>query len=143
MEATFREEIRREKAKGRSVLLSSHILAEVESLADRISIIRRGKVVETGSLEQMRIHARTNVAAALSDGAAPLDATPRLTAIPGVEGLRVEGSRVQFSVDAAGLAAAMNVLSGLGVSDLTVTPPSLEDLFLRHYGERGGQERPQ
>ncbi len=143
MEATFREEIRREKALGRSVLLSSHILAEVESLADRISIIRKGKVVETGSLEQMRTHARTNVAATLSDGAARLTATPRLAAVPGVDGLRIDGSRVQFNVDAAGLAAAMNVLSGLGVTALTVTPPSLEDLFLRHYGERGGQGRPQ
>jgi len=143
MEASFRQEIRREKAKGRSVLLSSHILAEVESLADRISIIRRGKVVETGSLEQMRSHARTNVAATLSDGTAKLAATPRLTAVPGVDSLRLDGSRVHFSVDAAGLAAAMNVLSGLGVSALTVTPPSLEDLFLQHYGERGGQGRPQ
>ena len=137
MEATFRQEIRRELTLGRSVLLSSHILAEVESLADRISIIRRGKVVETGSLEQMRSHARTNVAATLSDGAAGL------TGIPGVEGLRIEGSRVHFSVDAGGLAAAMNVLSGHGVSALTVTPPSLEDLFLQHYGERGGQEQGQ
>ncbi|WP_426300260.1 ATP-binding cassette domain-containing protein [Arthrobacter sp. R-11] len=143
MEASFRQEIRREKAKGRSVLLSSHILAEVESLADRISIIRRGKVVETGSLEQMRSHARTNVAATLSHGTAQLAATPRLTAVPGVDSLRLDGSRVHFSVDTAGLAAAMNVLSGLGVSALTVTPPSLEDLFLQHYGERGGQGRPQ
>jgi len=142
MEATFRQEIRREKAQGRSVLLSSHILAEVESLADRISIIRRGKVVETGSLEQMRSHARTNVAATLSDGATRLSATPRLTAVPGVDGLRIDGGRVQFNVDAGGLAAAMNVLTGLGVSALTVTPPSLEDLFLQHYGERGGQGRP-
>lgn len=143
MEATFRQEIRREKAQGRSVLLSSHILAEVESLADRISIIRRGKVVETGSLEQMRSHARTNVAATLSDGETRLSATPQLTAVPGVEGLLIDGGRVQFNVDAGGLAAAMNVLTGLGVSALTVTPPSLEDLFLRHYGERGGQGRPQ
>lgn len=142
MEATFRQEIRREKAQGRSVLLSSHILAEVESLADRISIIRRGKVVETGSLEQMRSHARTNVAATLSDGATRLSATPRLTAVPGVDGLRIDGGRVQFNVDAGGLAAAMNVLTALGVSALTVTPPSLEDLFLQHYGERGGQGRP-
>ena len=143
MEATFRQEIRREKAQGRSVLLSSHILAEVESLADRISIIRRGKVVETGSLEQMRSHARTNVAATLSDGETRLSATPQLPAVPGVEGLLIDGGRVQFNVDAGGLAAAMNVLTGLGVSALTVTPPSLEDLFLRHYGERGGQGRPQ
>jgi ABC-2 type transport system ATP-binding protein len=130
MEATFREEIRVERAKGRSVLLSSHILAEVEALSDRISIIRRGKVVETGSLEQMRGHARTNVAATLREGAG------QLTGLPGVEDLRIEGNRVHFSVDSDGLAAAMSVLAGHGVSTLTVTPPSLEDLFLQHYGER-------
>ncbi|OFI36811.1 hypothetical protein BIU82_12125 [Arthrobacter sp. SW1] len=139
MEATFRREIRREKARGRSVLLSSHILAEVESLADRISIIRKGKVVETGSLEQMRSHARTNVAATLDGGAARTTAAPALTALPGVRDLLLEGSRVHFSVDDGGLAAAMNTLAAFGVSALTVTPPSLEDLFLQHYGERGSQ----
>ena len=130
MEAIFREEIRQERAKGRSVLLSSHILAEVEALSDRISIIRKGKVVETGSLEQMRAHARTNVAATLLDGAT------QLTGLPGVRDLRTEGSRVYFSVDAEGLAEAMSVLALHGVRALTVTPPSLEDLFLQHYGER-------
>lgn len=141
MEATFRQEIRREKAKGRSVLLSSHILAEVESLADRISIIRKGKVVETGSLEQMRSHARTNVAAILGNAAARDHAASLIAAVPGVEDLQAEdlqagGLRLRFSVDAASLAAAMSVLSGHGMSALTVTPPSLEDLFLQHYGER-------
>jgi ABC-2 type transport system ATP-binding protein len=130
MEALFREEIRREKAAGRSVLLSSHILSEVEALADRISIIRQGRVVETGTLEQMRSHARTNVAATLTDG------TAQLTGLPGVADLTVQDHRVRFSVDADGLGPAMNALAAHGVSALTVTPPSLEDLFLQHYGER-------
>ncbi|KRE54791.1 hypothetical protein ASG92_24575 [Arthrobacter sp. Soil736] len=130
MEATFREEIRRERAQGRSVLLSSHILAEVEALSDRISIIRKGKVVETGSLDQMRGHARTNIAATLGDS------STQLTHLPGVEDLIIEGNRVRFSVDGGGLAAAMSVLASHGVTALTVSPPSLEDLFLRHYGER-------
>ncbi|MBO1267889.1 ABC transporter ATP-binding protein [Arthrobacter cavernae] len=130
MEAIFREEIRRQRARGRSVLLSSHILAEVEALSDRISIIRRGKVVETASLEQMRRHVRTNVTATLSDGAAPLGG------LPSVDDLRIEGRRVRFSVDDGSLAAAMGALALHGLSALTVTPPSLEDLFLQHYGER-------
>ena len=130
MEALFREEIRREKAAGRSVLLSSHILAEVEALADRISIIRQGKVVETGTLEQMRSHARTSVAATLRSG------TDRLTSVPGVHDLSIEDHRVRFTVDADSLGTAMNTLVAHGVTALTVTPPSLEDLFLQHYGER-------
>jgi ABC-2 type transport system ATP-binding protein len=130
MEAVFREEIRRQRARGRSVLLSSHILAEVEALSDRISIIRRGKVVETGSLEQMRRHVRTNVTATLSDGDTPLGG------LPGVDDLRIEGRRVRFSVDEDSLAEAMGALALHGLSALTVTPPSLEDLFLQHYGER-------
>lgn len=132
MEATFREEIRRERSLGRSVLLSSHILAEVEALADRISIIRKGKVVETGSLEQMRARARTNVSATLTDG------TGALTALPGIMDLRIEGRRVHFSVDAETLGDAMSVLARHGMSALTVTPPSLEDLFLQHYGDKDG-----
>lgn len=130
MEATFREEIQRERTLGRTVLLSSHILAEVEALADRISIIRKGKVVETNSLEEMRSRTRTNVSATLDDGAGTL------TALPGVTDLRIEGKRVHFSVDAETLGDAMSVLARYGMSALTVTPPSLEDLFLQHYGEQ-------
>ncbi|MCX2748482.1 ABC transporter ATP-binding protein [Arthrobacter sp. MI7-26] len=130
MEATFREEILRERTLGRTVLLSSHILAEVEALADRISIIRKGKVVETNSLEEMRSRTRTNVSATLDDGLGAL------TALPGIADLRIEGNRVHFSVDAQTLGDAMSVLARHGMSALTVTPPSLEDLFLQHYGEQ-------
>lgn len=142
MEALFREEIRREKAAGRSVLLSSHILSEVEALADRISIIRQGRIVETGTLEQMRVHTRTNVDATVDHRTAP---TAVLSGLPGVTGLSVEGNRVRFSVEADGLAPAMTALASHGLRTLTVTPPSLEDLFLAHYGDRlpaasGGEE---
>lgn len=130
MEATFREEIHRERTLGRTVLLSSHILAEVEALADRISIIRKGKVVETNSLEEMRSRTRTNVSATLDAGPGAL------TGIPGIADLRIEGNRVHFSVDAESLGDAMSVLARHGMSALTVTPPSLEDLFLQHYGEQ-------
>lgn len=132
MEALFRQEILREKAAGRSVLLSSHILAEVEALADRISIIRQGKVIETGTLEQMQVRARTTVAATLEDGTVRAAA---LAGLPGVVDVQVEDGRVRFSVDAEGLGPAMNALAARGVRALTVTPPSLEDLFLQHYGE--------
>lgn len=135
MEATFREEIQRERTLGRTVLLSSHILAEVEALANRISIIRKGKVVETNSLEEMRSRTRTNVSATLDDGAGTL------TALPGVTDLRIEGKRVHFSVDAETLGDAMSVLARHGMSALTVTPPSLEDLFLQHYGEQQDPSR--
>ncbi|WAH95485.1 ABC transporter ATP-binding protein [Arthrobacter sp. MMS18-M83] len=130
MEATFREEILRERTLGRTVLLSSHILAEVEALADRISIIRKGKVVETNSLEEMRSRTRTNVSATLDDDPGAL------AALPGIADLRIEGNRVHFSVDAETLGDAMSVLARHGMSALTVTPPSLEDLFLQHYGEQ-------
>lgn len=150
MEATFRQEIRREKAAGRSVLLSSHILSEVEALADRISIIRQGRVVETGTLEQMRRHARTNVAATVDDGVPDLsalgvtdlavtDVTDGTDVTSGTEGgtdFTTGGHRVRFSVDADRLGPAMAVLARHGVSALTVAPPSLEDLFLQHYGEQ-------
>ena len=133
MEALFRQEIRREKAAGRSVLLSSHILAEVEALADRISIVRQGRVIETGTLEQMQVRARTTVAATLEDGEARPEA---LSALPGVADLHIDDGRVRFSVDGEGLGTAMNALAAHGLRALTVTPPSLEDLFLQHYGDR-------
>ncbi|WP_024794108.1 ABC transporter ATP-binding protein [Tomitella biformata] len=129
MEAVFQEEILAEKARGRTVLLSSHILSEVEALADRVSIIRDGVVVETGSLAQMRKHTRTTVTAVLGAGNAGLDG------LPGVRELRVDGERVRMSVDVEHLGPVIAELSARGITALTVEPPSLQELFLRHYGE--------
>jgi ABC-2 type transport system ATP-binding protein len=127
MEAVFQEEIGAEKARGRSILLSSHILTEVEALADRISIIRDGRIVDTGTLDQMRAHARTTVVARTLSPAAEVHA------VPGVSDIRVDGLDLSCTVDPTYLTALTTYLSRVGVSALTVTPPSLEDLFLRHY----------
>ncbi|GAB2826980.1 ABC transporter ATP-binding protein [Actinocorallia aurea] len=127
MEAVFQEEIAREKDRGRSVLLSSHILSEAEALADRISIIRAGKVVETGTLDQLRRHTRTTIHATLAEPPASLDE------LRFIADARLDGSRFTGSVDPAQINAAMAELSRHRMSALTVAPPSLEDLFLRHY----------
>ncbi len=130
MEAVFQDYIDDFRGLGRTVLLSSHILAEVERLCDRVSILRAGHRVETGTLTELRHLTRTSVAAEL---AAPPDGLDRLE---GVHDLAVDGDRVRFEVDTARLDEAIGVLHGAGVRGLTATPPTLEELFLRHYGER-------
>ncbi|MFF3562096.1 ATP-binding cassette domain-containing protein [Streptomyces sp. NPDC002574] len=127
MEEAFRECVREERDRGRTVLLSSHILSEVEALCDRVSIIRKGRTVETGSLAELRHLTRTSVTAEL---AGPADA---LAALPGVHDLDIQGSRVKLQVDAGELNAVLRQLSEAGVRSLTSTPPTLEELFLRHY----------
>ncbi|MBQ1018617.1 ABC transporter ATP-binding protein [Micromonospora ureilytica] len=130
MEAVFQECIREVKDAGRTVLLSSHILAQVEVLADQISIIRQGKIVETGSLTDLRHLTRTSVDA-ITDRPADV-----LTGLPGVHGLRSEDGHVRFEVDGDHLAAVVRHLGDLGVQGLTVRPPTLEQLLLRHYGNQ-------
>ncbi len=129
MEAVFTQCIRQARAAGRSVLLSSHILAEVEKLCDTVTIIRAGRTVERGTLDELRHLTRTTVTAVTERDPAGL------ADLPGVHDLATEGGRVTFSVDAADLDAAVRTLGGLGVRSLVAAPPSLEDLFLRHYGE--------
>ncbi|MEV6863428.1 ABC transporter ATP-binding protein [Streptosporangium subroseum] len=128
MEAIFQEEIVKEKAKGRTVLLSSHILSEAEALADRISIIRAGKVVETGTLDQLRRRTRTTIKAVLADPPATLHD------LRFVHDARLQDGLFTGAVEAAQLNAAMAELSRHAITSLTVAPPSLEELFLRHYG---------
>ncbi|MPZ54708.1 MAG: ATP-binding cassette domain-containing protein [Acidimicrobiia bacterium] len=129
MEAVFKEYIKEAKSEGRTVLLSSHILAQVEELCDRISIIRRGKVVETGTLTDLRHLTRTTVSA--DTVTAPTD----FDGLPGIHNLEVSNSRIRFDVDGEHLAEAVRRLSGLGVRTLTSHPPTLEQLLLRHYGD--------
>ncbi|MEU7476091.1 ABC transporter ATP-binding protein [Lentzea sp. NPDC042327] len=127
MEAVFQDCINDERARGRTVLLSSHILAEVEALCDRVSIIRNGHVVETGTLADLRHLTRTSISAELAgppDGLAHLD---------GVHDLVAEGNRVRFEVDSDKLDLALKQLVSTGVRTLTSQPPTLEELFLRHY----------
>jgi polyether ionophore transport system ATP-binding protein len=128
MEVVFTECVGEARAAGRSVLLSSHVLAEVERLCDTVTIVRDGRTVESGTLAQLRHLTRSTVTA-----------TPRgdpagLAGLPGVHGLHVSGGRVTFAVDDTSLDDVLAALARLGVSGLTVAPPSLEELFLRHYG---------
>ncbi len=127
MEEVFRECIREERDRGRTVLLSSHILSEVEALCDRVSIIRKGRTVESGTLASLRHLTRTSITAEL---AGPPDGLSRL---PGVHGLEVRGNSVRFQVDTPELDAVLRKMGQAGVRSLTSTPPTLEELFLRHY----------
>ena len=129
MEAIFTDEVARLRADGRTVLLSSHILAEVEKLCDTVTIIRAGQDVESGTLAQLRHLTRSTVAATTSEDTAPL------AALDGVHDLVAEGGRVRFDVDDAVVHDVLPVLARMQATGLTITPPSLEDLFLRHYGD--------
>ncbi|WP_217197891.1 ABC transporter ATP-binding protein [Streptomyces buecherae] len=132
MEEVFRECVSEERQRGRTVLLSSHILSEVEALCDRVSIIRKGKTVESGSLASLRHLTRTSVTA-------ELDSEPDgLTTLPGVHDVDVRGRRVKLQVDTDHLGPVLKQLGDAGVRSLVSTPPTLEELFLRHYQSDGG-----
>ena len=129
MESMFRGVISAWRGDGRSVLLSSHILSEAEALSDRLSIIRAGRVVETGTLAQMRHLLRTSVTAVLRaepDG---------LTAMDGLHDVVVDGTTVTCQADAEALDGLLKALTAVGVESLTTAPPSLEQVFLQHYGK--------
>jgi ABC-2 type transport system ATP-binding protein len=129
MEAVFQECILEAKADGRTVMLSSHILAEVEALCDRITIIRQGRTVESGTLDELRHLTRTRITASV-------DRSPiALVSVPGVHHLQHDDHHVSFDVDRDHLGVAVRHLSELGLQSLTSQPPSLEELFLRHYGD--------
>jgi polyether ionophore transport system ATP-binding protein len=127
-EAVFRDCVRELRDQGRTVLLSSHILSEAEALSDRVSIIRDGQIVETGRLDQLRHLTRTSVDAELATVPEGLDR------IDGVHDLVVENHRVSAQVEPRGMDALMQALSAAGIRALTSQPPTLEELFLRHYG---------
>ncbi|MDI1454744.1 ABC transporter ATP-binding protein [Streptomyces sp. NPDC003388] len=133
MEAVFRRCVEEERDRGRTVLLSSHILGEVEELCDRVSIVRGGRTVETGSLADLRHLTRTSVSAEL---AGPPNG---LADLPGVHDLDVRGRRVRLQVDTGKLDAVLRQLGESGVRSLTSTPPTLEELFLRHYRDERGE----
>lgn len=128
MEAAFTESIREVKADGRSVLLSSHIFAEVEKLADQVTIIRDGATVEAGTIAQLRHLTRSQVTVALDGDAS------RLGQLAGVHDLTHLDGHVTFAVDDAELPQVLAAVAALRPRSLVANPPSLEELFLRHYG---------
>ena len=125
----FQDCIREVKAEGRTVLLSSHILAEVEALGDRVTIIRRGRAVESGTLSELRHITRTSISAET------VRPPTGLAALPGVHNVIVEDHRVAFDVDTSQIDTAIRHLAEWGVKTLESHPPTLEELFLRHYGD--------
>lgn len=126
MEQVFTECVAEAHRRRATVLLSSHILSEVEKLCDRVSVVRAGSVVDTGTLGELRGHEATVVIATV--GSPP----GSLHGIAGIEGLRIDGDRVRFSTTS--FDGAMRALADLGIRTLEVSPPTLEDLFLHYYG---------
>jgi ABC-2 type transport system ATP-binding protein len=136
MEAEFRSCVKQERDRGKTVLLSSHILSEAEALCDRVTIISAGRTVDTGSLAELRHLTRTSVTAELARPADSGDAPP------GVHDLAVDGDKLHCQVDASAMDAFVRWLAGYGVRELTSQPPTLEELFLRHYAVAGGTGKP-
>ncbi|QIY63817.1 ATP-binding cassette domain-containing protein [Streptomyces sp. RPA4-2] len=129
MEEVFQTCVEEERDRGRTILLSSHILSEVEELCDRVSIIRKGRTVESGTLAELRHLTRTSVTAELAGPPGSL------ASLPGVHDVDVQGTRVRLQVDTDKLNAVLRSLTDSGVRSLAATPPTLEALFLRHYQE--------
>ena len=129
MEAVFQECVHEAVAEGATVLLSSHILAEVEALCGKVSIIRDGRTVQSGTLADLRHLTRTTVVA---ETTAPVVG---LADVPGVHHPETRDGRITFDVDTDHLDAAMSLLAAAGITSLTAHPPTLEELFLRQYGD--------
>ncbi|MGK8558495.1 ABC transporter ATP-binding protein [Nocardia gipuzkoensis] len=127
MEQVFRECVHEAQERGTTVLLSSHILSEVEVLCDRVTIIRAGRTVESGSLSELRHLSRTSITAEL------LGDPGDLSRIPGVEDIELDGATLRCQVEGEHLGELIRVLGDTGVRSLTSAPPTLEELFLRHY----------
>jgi ABC-2 type transport system ATP-binding protein len=129
MSAVFEQVVKEAEEAGRTALLSSHILSEAEALCDRISIIREGRIVESGTLADLRHLTRTSVRAETVEPVEGLDS------IDGIYDLDIDGPRVSFQIDSHQIDAAMQRVVAAGVRTLTSSPPTLGELFLRHYGD--------
>lgn len=134
MERVFQDCIAEVKAQGKSVLLSSHILSEVERLCDRVSIIRQGKIIETGTLQELRHLTRTNIVVKTAHS------IPALGELEGVHDLRETERGLTFQVDTEQLGNVISYISQYDIISLESAPPTLEDLFLHHYEGAGGAE---
>lgn len=126
MENVFQEVVSEAKARGTSVLLSSHILAQVESLADQLSIIRDGRILKSGTLTELRGHARSTIRATF-------ERVPKSAALASLHDVRLDGARLTATADADRVGEAMELLAPFGLATLTVEPASLESLFLNFY----------
>jgi len=135
MESVFQDCVNELMQDGRTVLLSSHVLAEVEALCDRVSIIRLGKTVESGTLAELRHLTRTSISV---ETAGPITG---LAELPGVHDLLVDGAHARFDVETAEIGRTLRHLTQYDVRSLTSTPPTLEELFLRHYGDELTREQ--
>jgi ABC-2 type transport system ATP-binding protein len=129
MEAVFQDVVQELRADGRSILLSSHILSEVEALCDRVTIIRAGKAAESGTFKELRHLTRTSV---VVDTVKPLWS---VESWPGVHDARHHDGHAEFSVDVGELNRVLAHLVELEVRSMVTSPPTLEELFLRHYGD--------
>ncbi|MDZ7679103.1 MAG: ABC transporter ATP-binding protein [Acidimicrobiales bacterium] len=130
MSTIFEQVVLEAAEEGKTALLSSHILSEAETLCDRISIIREGRIVESGALDQLRHLTRTSVTATTRQPVEGLDT------LDGVHGLEVEDGHVHFHIDSDRIEPALERVMAAGVVSLTSTPPTLAELFLRHYGDQ-------
>ncbi len=134
MEKVFQECVREQKEKGKTIFLSSHILSEVEQLCDRVGIIREGKMIETGTLEELRHLTRLKMAIQTNE---PVHGLSELAGISDIQG---EKNHLSFQVDSTKLPEVISYLGKFGVTKLESTPPTLEELFMTHYNGTGGEQ---
>jgi ABC-2 type transport system ATP-binding protein len=134
MEVVFQECVIEAKNQGKSILLSSHILSEVEKLCDRVGIIRQGEIIETGSLAKLRHLTRTHLIFQTSNIVSGLDS------LKGVHELKADGGSISLKADAEELGAILQYISQFGITKLESMPPTLEELFMRHYKAAPQQE---
>ncbi len=133
MERVFQECVGELRAAGRTVLLSSHILGQVDKLSDSVTIIRAGRVVQSGRLDELRHLHRVRVTASFAAAQTASAALDRLRALPGVHDASLVGQALSFALDREHTSEVLGVLSGLGIEELDSAPPSLEELFMTEY----------
>lgn len=127
MEAVFQEEVKGLKAAGKAIILSSHILSEVEKLADRVAVIRKGEIVETGTLDDLRHLTRYQYKVETEQEAVGLKE------LSSVHDLQIKENEATLQADSDAIDEILKTLLLYGVKKLEATPPTLEDLFMRHY----------
>ncbi|GAY71903.1 ABC transporter, ATP-binding protein [Lentilactobacillus kosonis] len=136
MEEIFQQEVLQLKQAGKSILLSSHILSEVERMCDRIGIIRDGEIIETGTLDEMRHLTRTQITVTTKE---PTDELSQNSAVHNIDSSQQIANKVTFAVDSENIEKIMQYLTTKGIVALQSTPPTLEDLFLRYYKQSSDQ----